>query len=259
MIVSGVFAKNASTGTSFLVEGWLGLKVNDSVRMHDIIAENYTRILQSASHQAHAREISRILPINEADVVLDVGAGIGRIAKVMLENHNIETYYALEPGELALHFIVRHPRLKLLRERGQDISLRDDTCDLTFAEQVLIHVKGREEQVKILREMRRVTKPGGFVCLTTTPCYGRLLTSYFRLIDKREIYFKAKPKSEDGEDVFLYRRRYSIDEIKSLITTSGLRLLRIVPRMRVFQRYHPMLSPIFRLFGLYDHVIAQVP
>lgn len=239
--------------------GRTAVRITDSVLMHNVIATDYAEMLESPSNQRQAREVSEVLPVRDGDTVLDVGAGVGRVARVILEKHQIKTYYALEPSKLALHFRVRSPRLKLIRERGQCIPLPDDTCDLAFAEQVLIHIKAREEQAKILREMQRVTKPGGFVCLTTTQCYGSLMTSYSDLLNRREIHFKAGPKSEDGGDVYCYRRRFSVDEMKGLLTESKLKLRRMIPRERANGRSYSVLPVIFRLLRIYDHVIAQVP
>lgn len=154
------------------------MRVTDSVEMHDVIARNYAPYLRTPPLRLQAHEVAKALPIHDGDTVLDVGAGVGRVARAILAAYDLATYYALEPSDLALYFAVRDPTLRLLRARGQDIPLPDHTCDVSFAEQVFIHIKDRGEHVRVLGEMARVTRPGGFVCLTTTASYGRILTAY---------------------------------------------------------------------------------
>ena len=220
--------------------------ITDSVEMHNVISKDYAKNLMTEESNQHAHEVSKILPIKKGDVILDVGAGSGRIAKAIIEDHPyIEKYIALEPSKLADYFMVNDDRVELSRGMGQNIPLYDNMCDLAFASQVFCHLKRRQDQIDILREMRRVTKPGGFVCITATPCSGIILSLYFRLRRKHERYFRAQSKSEDGRDVYAYQRRYGVNEMKSLIRDSGLSLIRMIG------------SKKYGLFNVYRHFISQ--
>jgi len=223
--------------------------INDSVEMHSIIAKDYAKNLTMEESHQYAHEISKILPIKRGDVILDVGAGSGRITKAILEDHPyIKTYYALEPSKLADYFMVNDDRVELFRCLGQDIPLSDNMCDLSFASEVFCHLKETQDQIDILREMQRVTKIGGFVCILTTPINDTIISLYARIFRRpREHYFKPQSKpDENGRDVFFYRRRYLMGEVKSLLRNSNLTLIRMIPG-------HKKFGP----FNVYLHVIAQ--
>lgn len=63
--------------------------------------------------------------------------------------------------------------------------------------------------------------------------------------------------------MYCYKRRFSVNEMKSLIDACGLRLVRFIPRRNVvdrypvLDRYYVRLPPFLRGLGGYDHVIAQ--
>lgn len=222
------------------------IKATDSIKIHNVIARNYARLLQDdpqMHRQAHS--VAKLLPIKNEDVILDVGAGTGRIAHSVLEDYEVNAYYALEPSKLIDYFAVKDSKVNVLKGQGQNIPLKDGRCDVVFAEQVLIHIRNREDQLNMLREMRRVTRDGGFVCLTTTLCYN-VPTPLLRFLRKRERYFKCKSKSEDGKDVYAYRRFFTIEEMRQLMHISGLKIVKVLPKMR-----------LLKVLSAYSTIIAQ--
>jgi len=222
------------------------MKLHDSVEMHDRIAEDYAKILMSEKSRAYAQKIARILPIKDGDVVLDVGAGAGRIARAVIEEYDVSKYYAVEPSELYNNFMVKDPRVELLKEVGQNLSLPNNCCDVAFAEQVIIHIKNDNIIKEIISEMGRVVKPGGFVALTTTQCFSEIPIKILKLLGKKEHYFKTAGKTEDGEDVYAYRRYFSVKEIKEFLKGAGMEFVRMFPEKHVLG-----------IFPYYYHVLAK--
>jgi len=219
----------------------------NSVEMHDVIAEDYSKNMMSEENHLYAHKISKILPIQAGDIVLDVGAGNGRIAKAILEDYPlIEKYYALEPGKLADLFMFKDERVEIFRCLGQNVPLPDDVCNLVFASEVFCHLKKKQDQIDILREMSRVTKPGGFVCIINTLFFDNILYLYKRIRGIHEEYFKPQSKTEDDREVYLYRRGYSVYEIKNLLRKSNLKLVRLIPGWKKF-----------RFCKVYLHIILQ--
>jgi len=222
------------------------MKLHDSVEMHDRIAEDYAKILMSEKSRVYAQEIAKILPIKNGDVVLDVGAGAGRIAQAVLDEYDISKYYAVEPSELYKNFMVKDPRLELLKELGQDLSLPDNCCDVAFAEQVIIHIKKDDIVKEIISEMGRVVKPGGYVALTTTQCFSEIPIRILEVLGKKDHYFKTAVKTSAGEDVYAYRRYFSVKEIKEFLENAGVKLVSMFPEKR-----------LLGVFPYYYHILAK--
>ncbi|MHA1973661.1 MAG: class I SAM-dependent methyltransferase [Candidatus Hodarchaeales archaeon] len=222
------------------------MKLHDSVEIHDRIAEDYAKILMSEESRAYAREIARILPIKDGDVILDIGAGAGRIARGIMEEYDVSKYYAVEPGELFNYFMVKDSRVELLKELGQDLSLPDNCCDVAFAEQVIIHIKNDDIIKEIISEMGRVVKPGGFVALTTTQCFSEVPIKILEILGRKEHYFRTSGKTSVGEDVYAYRRYFSVKEINEFLYDSGMELVRMFPEKH-----------ILGIFPYYYHILAQ--
>ncbi len=222
------------------------MKLLDSVEMHDSIADDYAKILMSEKSRAYARDIAKILPIKDGDVVLDVGAGVGRIARAILEEYGVSKYYAVEPSELYHHFMVKDSRVDLLNELGQDLSLPDNSCDVAFAEQVIIHIKNEEVIKEIISEMGRVVKPGGFVALTTTQCFSEIPIKILEMLGRKEHYIKTAGKTGDGEDVYAYRRYFSVNEMKKFLEEAGIEFVKMFPEKH-----------ILGVFPYYYHIMAK--
>lgn len=222
------------------------MKIRDSVEIHDRIAEDYAKILMSEESRVYARKIAKMLPIKEGDVILDLGAGVGRIARAVMEEYNVSKYYAVEPSELFNYFMVKDPRVELLKELGQDLSLPDNCCDVAFAEQVIIHIKNDDIIKEIIYEMGRVVKPDGFVALTTTQCFSEIPIKILEILGRKEHYFKTSGKTSVGEDVYAYRRYFSVKEIKEFLKDAGMELVRKFPKKH-----------ILGIFPYYYHILAK--
>ena len=64
-------------------------------------------------------------------------------------------------------FEFRRDRLKVIRMAGDDLKFPDETFDFAFSLSSIEHFGSREIQSKALREMRRVVRPGGILCIST--------------------------------------------------------------------------------------------
>lgn len=105
-----------------------------------------------------------IIPYLKKDQkLLDVGCGPGLILKD-LANY-VDEVVGIETGKELVE-IARNqcdnPNVTFEQATAYDLPFDDNSFDVVFASQVIIHL---EDPVKGLKEMARVCKPGGFVCV----------------------------------------------------------------------------------------------
>lgn len=108
------------------------------------------------------------IKINSAAAVLEVGCGTGAVLSslpVSSGQHRIGVDVALEP----LLFAQEHSgNAPLVCADGGMLSFPDATFDICFCHYLLLWLA---DPLRVLREMRRVTRPGGFIAALAEPDY----------------------------------------------------------------------------------------
>ncbi|MCD0445230.1 methyltransferase domain-containing protein [Glycomyces sp. A-F 0318] len=130
---------------------------------------HHESVLRSHSWRTAENSAAHLLPYLKSDhVILDIGCGPGTItadlAAIAHEGHVTGVDYAA--GVLAEAAAAAAER-GLTNTRFQeadvhDLAFADDSFDIVHAHQVLQHVG---DPVQALREMRRVTRPGGLIAV----------------------------------------------------------------------------------------------
>ncbi|KAI0448761.1 methyltransferase type 11 [Xylaria acuta] len=136
---------------------------------------NYNRaMIASYSRRTAAENSAYILPLLKADMrILDVGCGPGTITLSLTAHVPEGSVTGLDASSNAIE-----SAHGLCRQRGVSnasflvgdvlkLPFDDDSFDVVHAHQVLGHLPGGDGgpgPVRGLKEMRRVCKPGGFVC-----------------------------------------------------------------------------------------------
>jgi SAM-dependent methyltransferase len=117
-----------------------------------------------ASEEANRGAILRSLPRGSGDSLLDLGTHRGDFTERLAGHVGAERVAGVE-------LIERHAAVA--RSRGIDVSVADldegipfpsESFDVIHANQVIEHVRRTDV---LLREMRRVIRPGGLVCIST--------------------------------------------------------------------------------------------
>jgi SAM-dependent methyltransferase len=103
--------------------------------------------------------------------ILDAGCGSGR-NMVELAHHGIVT--GVELSSTSVQLAREREAGEVLEGSVMDMPLDDDSFDLTVSLDVIEHL---EDDVGALRELRRVTKPGGAL-LVTVPAYQWLWSGH---------------------------------------------------------------------------------
>jgi ubiquinone/menaquinone biosynthesis C-methylase UbiE len=104
--------------------------------------------------------------------ILEVGCGTGAVLGEYEQMQSISTFGLDIDPESLLFFHREHPQANLTAGDAHALPFANAFFDLTFCHYLLLWLK---EPLSALREMRRVTKPGGWVCAFAEPDYvGRI-------------------------------------------------------------------------------------
>lgn len=114
------------------------------------------------------RYIFRRLRIQEKDPVLEVGCGTGAVLQ-QLQKDGIRRIYGADIALPGLLFARgKSPYRRLLCADGVHLPLMSDHFEVCFCHYLLLWTA---DPVAILREMKRVTRPGGHLVLLAEPDY----------------------------------------------------------------------------------------
>jgi len=160
--------------------------------------------------------------------VLDLGCGRGGVVELFWQEVNLAVGVDPDVPSLAEH---RAAGMPVIRGRGEDLPFAGESFDLTVCLWVLEHLRNPEN---VLREVRRVLRPGGHF-LFLTPNLRNPLLALNRLGRalpqlQRRLVPRLYGRVEADTFPIQYRANTSTT-IRSLADRSGLRVveLRVVP------------------------------
>jgi ubiquinone/menaquinone biosynthesis C-methylase UbiE len=102
----------------------------------------------------------RFLAVVPGACVLDVGSGLGMLAADVAGAADLVRVVGLEKSPEQISAAVKVPSVTYVRGDAQRLDFSDGSFDLVYARYLLEHVPDPEQ---VLREMRRVARPGGRV------------------------------------------------------------------------------------------------
>ena len=126
----------------------------------EVSADAYMRFMGQYSEPL-AREFADLAGIGVGQRVLDVGCGPGALTAELVKRAGADSVSAVEPSaSFAAAVRERLPGVEVHRAAAEQLPFPDGTFDAALA-QLVIHFMA--DPVRGLREMRRVTRPGGTV------------------------------------------------------------------------------------------------
>ena len=141
-----------------------------------------------------AHEFVALVAPRPGQRVLDVGCGTGMLTAVLVAQLGSAAVTAVDPSE---PFVAttrsRLPDIDVRRANAEDLPFGDDTFDLALAQLV---VQFMDDPVGGLRELARVTRPGGIVAASIWDHAGARgpLSPFWRAVN--ELYANAEDESK---------------------------------------------------------------
>jgi SAM-dependent methyltransferase len=130
------------------------------VMTFDVAAEAYDRFMGRYSVQL-APQFAELGGVRAGQRVLDVGCGPGALTGELVRRAGADAVTAVDPSEpFVAAAKARHPTVDVRRASAEQLPFDDGDFDVALA-QLVVHFMA--DPVAGLREMRRVTRPGGVV------------------------------------------------------------------------------------------------
>ena len=135
----------------------------------DVAAESYDRFMGRYSVQLSA-QLADLAGVEAGQRVLDVGCGPGALTEELVRRVGAENVVAADPSE---PFVAaareRNPGVEVHLAPAETLPLGDDEFDAALA-QLVVHFM--QDAVAGIREMARVTRPGGVVAASVWDMAG---------------------------------------------------------------------------------------
>lgn len=198
--------------------------------LFEIGAGYYTRKLAAGPEAVLRREFADFVGAAPGMRVLDVGCGPGHLARWLAQRGCRVT--GVDRGWRILRMARQWARregieVRFERARGQNLPFAGSSFDLTLATSVIYFVEGGEQ---VLREMCRVTRPGGTVA-TLDPDRSMSVASM------REYCAAQRMDPADARKLVAWalasegNRRFAEDELRGLLGRCGLVELHLERRL----------------------------
>jgi ubiquinone/menaquinone biosynthesis C-methylase UbiE len=198
--------------------------------LFELGAAYYTRKLATGPEADLRREFADFLQAKPGDRMLDVGCGPGHLARWLAGRGCQVT--GVDRGwritRIARKLVARE-RLPVVIQRApaERLPFPNATFDLTIATTVIYFVQNTEA---VLREMARVTRPGG--CVDTLDPHDSMSSDTVRAYCLRK-----RLNQEDTQKLLAWARAsahcrlFDEDELRSLLTRAGLAQIHLERRM----------------------------
>lgn len=162
---------------------------------------HHESVLRSHSVRTIENSAAYLAPhLDETMTLLDVGAGPGSITVEFAQRVSHVTATEIGEAELDLSRALANERgvtnIGFSVEDVRALSLPDDAFDIVHAHQVLQHVA---DPVQALREMARVTKPGGLIAVRDSDYAGFIWHPQLPELDEWLRLYRTAARANGGE------------------------------------------------------------
>jgi len=194
--------------------------------------ENYNLIAREFS--ATRREIWEELKflfegLKEGEKVLDLGCGNGRWSKVFKKKK--VDYFGIDNSERLIEIAKENfPEAKFLVGDALNLPFPDDFFDEVYSIALLHHIPSEDFRIKVLKEAKRVLKPGGILILTCwkihqwREIFALLKYTLLKLIGRSKLDFKDFFVPW-GKKMLRYYHFFTQRELENLLRKVGFEIL----------------------------------
>jgi tRNA (uracil-5-)-methyltransferase TRM9 len=194
--------------------------------------ENYNLIAKEFS--ATRREIWEELnflfeDLKEGEKVLDLGCGNGRWYKIFREKK--VDYFGIDNSKKLIEIAKENfSEAKFFVGDALNLPFQDNFFDKVYSIALLHHIPSEDFRIKVLKEAKRVLKPGGILILTCWKIHqlreilALLKYTFLKLIGKSKLDFKDIFLSW-GKKTLRYYHCFSKRELENLVKKVGFEIL----------------------------------
>lgn len=142
--------------------------------------------------------------------VCEFGCGLGIVINELADKYRCSEFTGIEISEdhfnQAMQINERNSNVSLINRDAILSGLEDDTFDITYCRYFLEHVS---DPVAMVKEMKRITKPGGRIVCQENDLYNVILYPSMDGFDELRLAF-CNLQAQMGGDPFIGRRLYEI-------------------------------------------------
>ncbi|MFT5434729.1 MAG: ubiquinone/menaquinone biosynthesis C-methylase UbiE, partial [Myxococcota bacterium] len=198
---------------------------DESRKYYDTFASGYEKQRHHGYHQwLDDRTIGLLKPLATGKKVLEVGAGTGLLLRGVAEFADEAVGMDLSHGMLEK---AQQRGLTVVEGSATELPFADASFDLVYSFKVLAHVPDIEGT---LREITRVTKPG-----------GRMVLEFYNKRSLRHMIRRLRPSLTVGpgtDESQVYTRFHNQDELEAMLPNnvrladvSGFRVATVLPQI----------------------------
>lgn len=151
----------------------------------NIFENEDTHFYYVGTHNAVIEFLNKYLIRKTGNIILDAGCGTGALMKKL---NKFGEVYGIDVSDEALKFAKRNGLKRVKKASVMDIPFKENTFDAVVSIDVLYH-KQVKDDLKALREFRRVLKPSGLLIIKN-PAHNWLRGSHDVIIHTKHRYSK---------------------------------------------------------------------
>jgi tRNA (uracil-5-)-methyltransferase TRM9 len=194
--------------------------------------ENYNLIAKefSATRKEIWEELKFLFEdLKEGEKVLDLGCGNGRWYKVFKEKK--VDYFGVDNSEKLIEIAKENfPDAKFFVGDALNLPFQDDFFDKVYSIALLHHIPSEDFRIKVLKEAKRVLKPGGILILTCWRVHrlreilAFLKYTFLKIIGKSKLDFRDTFVPW-GKKILRYYHFFTQKELENLVKKVGFEIL----------------------------------
>jgi tRNA (uracil-5-)-methyltransferase TRM9 len=194
--------------------------------------QNYNLIAKefSASRREIWEELNFLFAnLKEGEKVLDLGCGNGRWYQVFKEKK--VDYFGVDNSEKLIEIAKENfPDAKFFIGDALNLSFPDNFFDKVYSIALLHHIPSENFRVEVLKETKRVLKPGGILILTCWRIHqlGEILSllkyTFLKIIGKSKLDFRDTFLLW-GKKTLRYYHFFTQRELENLVRKAGFEIL----------------------------------
>ncbi len=168
--------------------------------------------------------------VKENNRILDLGCGNGRLFS-LFKDKKVE-YIGLDSCQELIEIARKKLQVKFIVGDALNLPFQNNEFDVVFGVALLHHIPSEQFRQKVLKECRRVLKPGGFLIVTCWNLWQPRLMLKYRIWP---MIFGWRSRNLDWKDIFIpwklpnrsllrYYHAFTLRELKRLVWRAGFEI-----------------------------------